>query len=168
MELFSISDEQEAEDKAKLQTEKRSMHPAFLAISYPISHLAKGRKLKALPQPLFYSLRLKGQDGGKRKLEPLVLQVQEEFIYAYERSREFWVVKNSWSLRRLVFVELTETRPSEMTLVFPNKSLDPADPLLKKTFDVPDLPGFLLVLRAKLTECDIDLELDEARGLWVK
>lgn len=65
-------------------------------------------------------------------------------------------------------VELDEAKPSEMTLVFPNSSLDPGDPLKRKSFDVPDLPGFLLALRTKLTDCDIDLELDEAKGLWVK
>lgn len=164
MELFSISDEQEAEDSTKLRTEKRTMHPAFLPISFPVTHLPKGRKQKSLPQPLFYALHL----SPDRKPTALVLQVQDEYCYAYERRREFWVVRHTWSLRRLIVVELDERKPSEMTLVFPNKTLDPADPLKKKTFDVPDLPGFLLALRGKLIECDIDLELDAARGLWVK
>jgi len=164
MELFSISDEQEAEDHTKFGTGKRTMHPAFLPISFPVTHQPKGRKQKSLPQPLFYSLYL----APCRKSVALVLQVQDEYCYAYERCREFWVVRHTWSLRRLIVVELDESRPSEMTLVFPNKTLDPADPLKKKSFDVPDLPGFLLVLRTKLTECDIDLELDAARGLWVR
>lgn len=64
-------------------------------------------------------------------------------------------------------VELNEGKNSEMTLVFPNSSLDPGDSLKKKRFDVADLTGFLITLRDKLMECDIELELDEARKIWV-
>jgi hypothetical protein len=94
--------------------------------------------------------------------------VQEDYIYAYERSSEFWVVRHTWSLKRLIVVELDEGKSSEMTLVFPNSSLDPGDSLKKKRFEVADLAGFLIALKEKLMECGIDLELDEATGFLVK
>lgn len=164
MELFSISDDQEADASTKIHPMKRSLHPAFLPIFFPVTHLPKGRKLKSLPQPLFYTLYY----APSPQPVPMVLQVQEDYFYAYERCGEFWVVRHSWSLRRLIVVELNEGKCSEMTLVFPNSSLDPGDSLKRKQFDVADLTGFLMALRDKLLECDIELELDEARKLWVK
>jgi hypothetical protein len=164
MELFSTKGEPEAEANTKFHPQKRSLHPAFLPIFFPVTRLPKGRKLRSLPQPLFYALYLV---AAKQSI-PLVLQVQEDYIYAYERSSEFWVVRHTWSLKRLIVVELDEGKSSEMTLVFPNSSLDPGDSLKKKRFEVADLAGFLIALKEKLMECGIDLELDEATGFLVK
>ena len=167
MELYSIGDEEETPGSGlksvHIETSKRCLHPAFLPSSLPIHHLPKGIQSSYLGPPLHYCLQLTHKSFLRQLLSrtntewlPRVLKLQEEFLYAYERTQQVWTLRGVWDLTRLITLEVGSG--SEVTLVFPNASLSPVDPLKKKTFQMSDLPSFLDTLRTHLSQVNIDFD----------
>jgi len=167
MELYSIGDEEETPGAGlkagDIETSKRHLHPAFLSSSLPIHHLPKGSQSSYLGPPLHYSLQLTHKSFLRRLLsssstewQPRVLKLQEEFLYVYERIQQVWTLRGVYDLTRLINLEVGNG--SEITLVFPNASLNPVDPLKKKTFQMSDLPSFFDYLRNHLSKVNIDFD----------
>lgn len=169
MELYSIGDEEETPGKVVLEDGKRVLHPAFLPSSLPIQHTPKGAQTAYLGPPLHYTLQLVQKplfrrliSNSKVEWKPRVLKLQEEFLYAYERTDESWTLRGVWDLTRLITLEISKN--DEISLLFPNISLNPADPLKTKTFKISSLPSFLDNLRAHLSKVNIDFDFKAIRS----
>ena len=170
MDLYSIGDEEEtpgstSPSPVSVAPQKRQMHPAFLPSSLPVQHVAKGTKSAYLGSPIYYCMQLKRKPLLRKLLSKVekewvsrVLKMKEGFLYAYERAGDVWVLRGVWDLTRLISIELSSSSSDEVTLVFPHPSLEPCEPLRKKSFRVSDLPALLDSLRTRLRDSNIDLD----------
>lgn len=161
MDLFSIGDE---EDKAKPEP---IMHPAFMPSLLPKLSLPKGSIISEHSSQLFPCKEVKkrkGLAGMIMKFKPKTLDrevgFEDEFMYIYERKKGKLIVRHVWNLTRLLNIEIKKNKPTEMTFVFANKTLDPLDDYERKTVDLYEMGWFIQTLKNQLDQLCIDFQFE--------
>lgn len=155
MDKFSIDDESEVE--------VHSLNPIYIQ-PLPKFMMEKGTAVQGELSTLYRAIIFKERKGfSSLFLSSLasyerLLYFEDEFLYAFTKHSDYYVVEEAWHLRRIFKINIHKDNYQKMTLYLINKSHKPTDSIKEKLLQVYNYKDFTESLRKALSTCDIDLQ----------